>query len=142
MSVGNLSRVGIRVCFDINNPHLRWGRRRYNLICVNNLFYWPMKLREDDQETSTSLRKYCEACGAKLYNNQTCPYPTCSSHTQAKSSSTRPSPQQAMNKTPDNKRQQQISYSGDILAGEGQSKSTKDIMSKQFPRQRHKEVET
>ena len=92
-----------------------------------------MKLRQDDKESSTSLRKFCEACGAKLYNNQTCPYPTCSSHAQTKSSSIRSSSQQAINKTPDNKRQQQVGYYGEILAGEGQSESTKDIMSKNFP---------
>ena len=72
-----------------------------------------MKLRQDDQESSTPLRKFCEACGAKLYNNQTCPYPTCSSHEQTKPSSKRSSSQQAINKTPDNKRQQQVGYYGE-----------------------------
>ena len=53
LSVGNLSRAGIKVYFDANNPHLRWGYRRYSLICVNNLFYWPVKLHEESE-----IRKY------------------------------------------------------------------------------------
>ena len=104
LSVGNLSRVGIRVYFDVNNPHLRWGYRRYNLICVNNLFYWPVKLHEENQ-TMQEGRNFCEACGARLYNNKACPYPTCSSHAQARSSSTRASSQQAINKPLENQRQ-------------------------------------
>ena len=125
LSVGNLSKRGIRVYFDVDDPHLWWQGKRYNLVCVNNLFYWPMKLRRDDQITSS--RKYCEACGAELYDGRACPYPTCISHKQTRSSL------QMANKTPDDKWERQDEGYGQVYAGEGQSESTKDILAKQFP---------
>ena len=129
LSVGNLSKMGIRVYFDVDDPHIRWQGRRYNLIYMNNLFYWPMRLRRGDQVISTSSRKYCEACGAILYEGKVCPYPTCISHKQTKSTS-----QTVMNKTPDDEWQRQVECYGEVLAnGEGQSESTKDIKAKQFP---------
>ena len=82
-----------------------------------------MKLREDDLDPKATLDTYYES----LRRGIPWSYPTYRNYVQRASS------HQLTTKTPERKRQAQVGSYGEILTGEGQSESTKDILGNRPP---------